>query len=111
MTCSASSATSSSKVLVPVVVVVMAFAFVVTVAEEMWSGMDHGADAFAGEELEEERVGDAAVEDVGAVHSPAQRLDARHDLRDHALGHLAAGHEPFEPPDVGARDQRVGGTE
>ena len=70
-------------------------------------GHDHGSDAFSGEELEEQRVRDPAVEDVGAGHPVAQRLDARCDLRDHPLVERCRSVSSLEPGDVGAGDQRV----
>src|SRR5262245_15007333 len=101
MTCSASSATSSSNVLLLVVVVVLMRSL-----SPLGLQGDHGADALTGEELEQQRVRDAAVEDVSAVDATAQRLDARDDLRDHALRDLPVRDETLEAGDVGVGDQR-----
>ena len=67
----------------------------------------HRADALAGEELEQQRVRDAAVEDVRPRDAAAQRLDARLDLRDHPLADLASLEQLLEAGDVGLGDQRV----
>ncbi len=50
---------------------------------------DHGADALTGEELEQQRVRGAAIEDVGAPHAVVHRVDTRPDLGDHPLRQLA----------------------
>src|SRR5437870_2976511 len=49
------------------------------------SWRDHRADTFTGEELEQQRVRHATVEDVRAGDALPQRGDARVDLRDHAF--------------------------
>ena len=50
---------------------------------------DHRADSFVGEYLEQQDVGDASVEDVGATDTVAHRVHARADLRDHPAGQRA----------------------
>ncbi len=57
---------------------------------------DHGADAGIGEDLEQQHVGDAAVEDVGAVYAVAHGVSAAGDLRDHSTGDHAVGDELIE---------------
>jgi len=47
-------------------------------------GQELGADALLGEDLEQDDVGDAAVDDVGGAHAPLDRREAGLDLRDHA---------------------------
>ena len=67
---------------------------------------DHRSDALPGEEFEQQRVREPAVEDVGPPHTVAQRRHARLELRDHAFGDLAVGDQLLEAVDVDARDQR-----
>ena len=45
---------------------------------------DLGADAFLGEDLEQDRVGDAAVDDVGLLGPAGERPQRGLDLREHA---------------------------
>ena len=67
---------------------------------------DHRADAGVGEDLEQQDVCDPPVEDVGAAHSVAHRLDAARDLRDHAAGDRAVGDQRVELVGGGLADQR-----
>src|SRR5918994_7437078 len=46
------------------------------------------ADALVGEQLEQERVRLAPVEDVGVSHAGLQRVHCRLELRAHSAGHL-----------------------
>src|SRR5512143_984108 len=50
------------------------------------SADDHGAAARAGEDLEQECVGGAAVDDVGALDSAGRRADAGLHLGAHSAG-------------------------
>ncbi len=69
---------------------------------------DHRADAGVGEDLEQEHVGDPAVEDVGAVHAVADGVGAAGDLGDHAAGDRAVGDELVEFVGGGLADQAGG---
>ena len=77
---------------------------------DVWSvavieSSDHRADALVGEDLEQQHVGDAAVEDVGAAHAVAHRVDAALDLGDHPAGDRAVGHQRVELVGGGLADQ------
>ena len=68
---------------------------------------DHRADALTGEELEEERVRDTAVEDVGAPHAVVRRASTH----DRIFGIIPSDSLPsassaLEPGNVDPRDQR-----
>src|SRR4051812_12131879 len=65
----------------------------------------HRADALAREELEQQRVGLAAIEDVGLGHALPHRLDAGPHLRDHAAADRAIGQQLLETLDVDAADE------
>ena len=69
---------------------------------------DHRADAGVGEDLEQQHVGDAAVEDVGVVHAVAHGVGAARDLRDHAAGDRAVGDQSVEFVGGGLADQARG---
>ena len=56
----------------------------------------HGADPFVGEDLQQQDVGDPAVEDVGAADAVAHGADAAGDLGDHAAGDRAVGDQRVE---------------
>ena len=51
-------------------------------------GVDHGADAFVGEDFGEERLVDPAVDDVDPADAVAAGADAVFEFRDHVLGNL-----------------------
>src|SRR5512139_2406310 len=53
--------------------------------------LDQGADAFGGEDFEQQRVFDAAVDDVRGLHAAVDRIDRVADLGDHAAGDCAVG--------------------
>src|SRR5437016_360220 len=54
---------------------------------------DEGADALIGEDLEEQRVRHAAVDDVHALHAAARGVERRADLRQHAARDHAFRHQ------------------
>ena len=67
--------------------------------------MDHRADAGVGEDLEQQHVGDAAVEDVGPADAVAHGVDAAGDLGDHPAGDRAVGDQRVELVGRGLADQ------
>ena len=71
-------------------------AWVVVMVVRSPFGRDHRPDAGVGEDLEQQHVGDAAVEDVGAADAVAHGLDAAGDLRDHPAGDRAVGDQRLE---------------
>src|SRR5690606_25970336 len=62
---------------------------------------DHGTAAGAGEDLEQQRVGLAAVDDVRALDSAGGCADARLHLRPHAAGDRAAREQGGEVVGIG----------
>ena len=74
------------------------------------SGDHHRADALAREQLEQDGVGDAAVEDVGARHTVADGVRARRRLRHHALGDRSGRDHGVElaGPELVKQRRRVG---
>ena len=54
---------------------------------------DHGADAGVGEQLEQQHVRDAAVEEVGRADAAVDGVEAGRDLGDHPAGQRAVGDE------------------
>ena len=75
------------------------------VVVERGVAVDHRADAGVGEQLDEQDVGDAAVEDVGPADAVAHGLDAARDLGDHPAGDGAVGHQRVELVGRGLADQ------
>ncbi len=51
-------------------------------------GVDHRADALAGEDLGQERLVDPAVDEVGAADAMLAGADAMLEFRDHVVGNL-----------------------
>uniref|UniRef100_A0A8R7QUF1 Uncharacterized protein n=1 Tax=Triticum urartu TaxID=4572 RepID=A0A8R7QUF1_TRIUA len=72
------------------------------------SAGDHGAGALVGEDLEQERVRDAAVNDAGRVHALRQCAHAALHLGYHAPTHLPLGHHPPDAGDVNLLHQAPG---
>ena len=66
---------------------------------------DLGADALAREDLEEHGVAHAAVDDVGLLRTPAQRVDAALDLGDHPLADHAVADQLRGALDVERRNE------
>ena len=69
------------------------------------SWRDHRADAGVGEELEQQAVGDAAVDDVGRLGAAADRVDAGLQLRPHPA--VEPRQRLLDLAHRGARDQRA----
>ena len=65
----------------------------------------HRADALVGEDLEQQHVRDASVEDVGAPDPGAHRVHAALDLRDHPAGDGAVGDQRVELVGGGLADE------
>src|SRR6185312_5917055 len=67
-------------------------------ASRVWdsirSAMDQRAGAVIGEQLEQDRMRDAAVKNDHAFHAFFQRVEAGFDLGDHAAGDGAVGDQP-----------------
>ena len=70
-------------------------------------GVHRGAHAGAGEQLEQQRVGRDAVDDVSAEHARIERVDARLQLGDHARGHDVVLHHILGLEQREVRDERV----
>ena len=87
----------------------------------------HGADALVGEQLDQNGMGDAAVQNVDPLHAAGDGVHAALHLGDHAAGDDPLGHQlrhvvgmkhvdegvlvvgvPQEAPDGGQQDERVG---
>src|SRR5687768_6646195 len=68
---------------------------------------DHRPTTGAGEDLEEERVGRAPVDDMSALDATGGRTDASFDLGPHPAAQHTAGHEAREV--VGVREGDEGG--
>src|SRR5699024_468465 len=71
-------------------------------------GQHHGADATHGEQLEEHRVGDAAVDDVSGTDSPAHGVEAGLHLRNHARIKPRQNGVKFGGDDLGHQRALVG---
>src|SRR5437764_3588807 len=69
------------------------------------SGHHHGAHTLAGEALQEQGVGDAAVEEVGPADAVTQRRDARGDLGDHPFRQRAVAQHGIQFSGRDLRDQ------
>src|SRR5215468_10913248 len=82
-------------------------AFVSTVSPVIWIRLedDLGADALVGEDFEEHRVGDPAVDDVGLGGAPLEGLERGLDLGQHAAVDHAGLDQPLGLALGEARDE------
>ena len=56
------------------------------ILSDVRASQEHGTDALVGQHLNEDGMGNPAVDDVGTAHTPADCLHAAVDFRDHAAG-------------------------